>query len=141
VREVYFICSRTLLFSVYDGDHYCYEKIYFLCYEVIGFLTKLFFRWKAASFNLTFFDFSENWHNLSFFCKKQTSIFYSGKKASHKKNYRLTNFSIFHDFSFLCFLAWWIKNGCLFFAKNSDYANFQRNYFWKFLKFQIKKNL
>jgi spore maturation protein CgeB len=33
------------------------------------------------------------------FSKKQTSIFYLGQKASHKKNYRVTNFSIFHDFS------------------------------------------
>jgi hypothetical protein len=31
------------------------------------------------------------------FSKKHTSIFYLGKKAS-KKNYRATNFSIFHDF-------------------------------------------
>jgi hypothetical protein len=35
------------------------------------------------------------------FSKKQTSIFYSGQKASHKKNYRVTNFSIFHDFSII----------------------------------------
>jgi hypothetical protein len=40
----------------------------------------------------TFFDFFENWHNESF---KQKAIFYLGHKASHKKNYRVTNFSWF----------------------------------------------
>jgi hypothetical protein len=38
---------------------------------------------------------------LGGFSKNQTSIFYSGQKASHKKNYRVTNFSIFHDFSII----------------------------------------
>jgi hypothetical protein len=33
------------------------------------------------------------------FGKKQRSVFYLGKKAS--KNYRVTNFSIFHDFSII----------------------------------------
>jgi hypothetical protein len=41
-----------------------------------------------ASINPTFFDLSENWHSESF---------------SQKRNYRVTNFSVFHDFCIILF--------------------------------------
>jgi hypothetical protein len=48
----------------------------------------------VALFSLTIFDFSENWHNW----QKPNIYFLFRQKRLTQKNYRVTNFSIFHDF-------------------------------------------
>jgi hypothetical protein len=58
----------------------------------------------VASLSPTFFDFAENWHNESFEQKtsQKTDIdFLFRPKCFPQKNYRVTNFSIFHDFSII----------------------------------------
>jgi hypothetical protein len=50
--------------------------------------------------NPTFFDLSENWHSKSFEQKIEVHLLFRPKNLP-QKNYRVTNFSILHDFSII----------------------------------------
>jgi hypothetical protein len=67
----------------------------------------------------TFSDFFENWHNESFWQK--TDIFILFKP---QKNYRVTNFSIFHDFSIIFSLI----TQRVFSAETCAWGRYQRKY-------------
>jgi hypothetical protein len=95
---------------------------------------KLFFAdWEAGRnvvTTLTFFDFFENWHNESFWQKTEVHLLFRPKNLP-QKNYRATNFSIFHDFSIILSLI--IQR--VFIAETCGWV------LWKGIEQNLKKNV
>jgi hypothetical protein len=57
-----------------------------------------------SSINPSFFDLSEYWRIDSFYKKKKQTYFLFKPKSHPQKNYRVTNFSVFHDFYIILYL-------------------------------------
>jgi hypothetical protein len=68
-------------------------------YICISSISRQLFQIRTFS-NPTFFDFFENWHNESFKQNKEAHFLFRPKSLP-QKNYRVTNFPIFHDFSII----------------------------------------
>jgi hypothetical protein len=98
----------------------------------------------VALFSPTFFDSSKTWHNESFLQKTDNYILVKPKSLP-QKNYRVANFSIFHDFSIILSLitqsvfvaktcAWVRWKGYLLSKiqkiKKTNNNNFFQNFFW-----------
>jgi hypothetical protein len=89
----------------------------------------------VAIFSPTFFDSSENWHNESFW-QKTGSYILAKPKSLPQKNYRVANFSIFHDFSIILSLI----TQRVFIAKTFAWVRWKGNLLSKIQKIKPNNN-